>query len=264
MAGSNFFIAFRALPPEGRRALKAVYGFCRRADDAVDEAASESDARGALQRVAEELDDAFSGVGSELSWAIERYDLPRRPFEDLLQGVAWDIERRRYEGTGALREYCYLVASTVGLLCVRIFGCGDGRCDAYASELGVAMQWTNILRDVGEDLRNGRRYLTADALRRHRLTEEDLLAGDADSRARLAALIREEAAYARSCYAEADRLLPVEERPKVLAGEIMAAVYKALLESIERAADGVLDRRVRVSGIRRAWIACTHLMRRRS
>jgi phytoene synthase len=264
MAGSNFFVAFRVLPPEGKRAIKAVYGFCRKADDAVDDAATESDARHALQRVTEELDDAFSGAGSELSWAIERYDLPRGPFEDLLEGVTWDIERRRYDRTADLREYCYRVASTVGLLCVRIFGCGDGRCDAYARELGVAMQWTNILRDVGEDLRNGRRYLTADALRRHSLTEEDLLEGDAGTRTRLAALIREEAAYAHSCYVEASRLLPVEERPKVQAGEIMAAVYKALLQSVERAGDGVLDRRVSVSGIRRAWIACTHLMRRRS
>jgi len=264
MAASNFFVAFRVLSPEGRRAIKAVYGFCRGADDAVDDAVTESDARNALQRVAEELDGSFSGAGSELSWAIERYALPRKPFDDLLEGVAWDIERRRYERTGDLREYCYRVASTVGLLCVRIFGCGDGRCDAYASELGVAMQWTNILRDVGEDLRNGRCYLTADALRRHRLTEEDLRSGDADSRARLAALIREEAAYARSCYAEAGRLLPDEERSKVLAGEIMAAVYRALLQRVERAADGVLDRRVRVSGIRRLWITCTHFMRRRS
>jgi phytoene synthase len=269
MPGSNFFVAFRALPPEGRRAIKAVYGFCRQADDAVDSAATASEARRALQGVAEQLDNAFAHGKhgpelGELRWAIERFDLPREPFNDLIEGVSWDLERRRYVDTGELREYCYRVASTVGLLCVRIFGCRAGICDDYARELGVAMQWTNILRDIGEDLGNGRLYITGAALRRNQLTEEDIRTGDADSRARLASLIREEAAYARNCFAEAERLLPAPERSRVVAGEIMAAVYKALLRRIARAGDGVLDRRIGISAMRRMWIAGRLLVRRRS
>jgi phytoene synthase len=269
MAGSNFFVAFRALPPDGRRAIRAVYGFCRRADDAVDEAGTSSEANAALRRVAEQLDDSFAGArgdadADELSWAVERFDLPRGPFDDLIEGLSWDIERRRYADTDELREYCLRVASTVGLLCVRIFGCRNGDCDGYARELGIAMQWTNILRDVGEDLKRGRIYLTEAAMRRNRLTEEDLRNADPDARLRLAALIREEAAYARSRYAVAAGLLPKDARSRVVAGEIMAAVYKALLGRIERAGDVVLDSRVAISGLRRAWIASRLLVRRRS
>jgi phytoene synthase len=268
MPGSNFFVAFRVLPPEGKRAMNAVYAFCRRADDAVDDAAGRSEAERALGLAGERLEEAFSGKSrdreaEELRWAIESFDLPRRPFDDLIEGVSWDIEERRYADRPALREYCYRVASTVGLLCVRIFGCREGRCDAYARELGVAMQWTNILRDIGEDLGDGRLYLPEDAMRRNRLTEAALRQGDGESRRRLAVLIREEAAYAESCYAEADRLLPASERKRVTAGEIMAAVYRALLVRVDSAGAAVLDRRVGISALRRAWIAGKIIMRRR-
>jgi phytoene synthase len=265
---SNFFIAFRVLAPERRRAIEAVYGFCRRADDAVDATADASTARAALERVAESLERAF-GAGEdqrpvlELRRAIRRFDLPRRPFDDLLEGVSWDIEGRRYRDTAALREYCYRVASTVGLLCVRIFGCRDGAGDDYARELGVALQWTNILRDVAQDLSQGRIYLPERSLRRHRLSGRDLGDPDPAARPRVAALIREEARYARLCFAEARRVLPRSERSKVLAAEIMAGVYRSLLRRIERAGDGILDRRIRVPAVERGWIAARLLARHR-
>jgi len=264
---SNFFIAFRVLPRERREAIRAVYGFCRRADDAVDHAPDPEAGRAALGRVAAVLDRVYD-TGAEgdeeaaLQRAIARFDLPRKPFDDLLDGVSWDLEGRRYAETRDLRDYCYRVASTVGLLCVRIFGCRGGSCDAYAEELGVALQWTNILRDVGVDLSRGRVYLTQSSLREHGLTEEDLRRGDAASRSRLAGLIHAEAAYARSLYREAESRLPREERPKVLAGEIMAAVYRRLLRRVERAAHEVLDRPVRLSSIERGWVAAGALTRR--
>jgi phytoene synthase len=180
----------------------------------------------------------------------------------LLEGVSWDLEGRRYGERRDLREYCYRVASTVGLLCVRIFGCREGSCDAYAEELGIALQWTNILRDVGVDLGRGRVYLVQRALCEHGLTEEDLRRGDRATRSRLAALIREEAGYARGLYAAAQRLLPREERPKVLAGEIMAAVYWRLLRRVERSAHAVLDGPARLSALERGWVAAGTLMRR--
>jgi phytoene synthase len=262
---SSFAVAFRVLPPERRRAIRAVYGFCRSADDAVDTAADRASARGALHRVAERLDRAYAdgteGDGEkDLRRAIRRFDLPRRPFEDLIEGVSWDIDARRYADTLELRDYCYRVASTVGLLCVRIFGCRDGVGDAYARELGVALQWTNILRDVAQDLEQGRVYLPLRSLQRHRLTEQQLSDPDAGARRRVTALIREEARYARLCFDAARRALPRTERPKVLAAEIMAGVYGSLLRRIERAGDGVLDRRIRVPTPVRGWIASRLLL----
>lgn len=266
--GSNFFVAFRVLPPERREAIRAVYAFCRRADDAVDQARDPQEGRAALQRVAALLDRVYGERGgpadeAALRRAVERFALPRRPFEDLLEGVSWDLEGRRYEDRGDLREYCYRVASTVGLLCVRIFGCRGDSCDAYAERLGIALQWTNILRDVGVDLARGRVYLTRQSLREHGLTEESLRRGSADCRSRLAALVRAEAAHNRGLYAEAERLLPPEERPRVLAGEIMAAVYRRLLRRVERAGHTVLDRPVRLSSLERGWVAAGVLVRRR-
>lgn len=266
--GSNFFVAFKVLPPEGRRAIEAVYRFCRRADDAVDDAADALEARARLDRVERELERAFGPAPprhreADLRWAIKRFDLPRRPFDDLLEGVSWDLSGRRYENTAELREYCYRVASTVGLLCVRIFGCSGDSCDGYAEELGIALQWTNILRDVGSDLARGRMYLPLSKLRSSGLTEDDLRRADPASRGKLAAIVREEAEYAESRYREAERLLPAVERPRVIAGEIMAAVYEELLQRVKRAGGGVLDRKVRISRLRRGMIALRILLSRR-
>lgn len=266
--GSNFFVAFRVLSAERRRAIRAVYGFFRRADDAVDDAPDPGSARRALDGVARRLERSFGESGgdgddAELRWSIRRFDLPRRPFEELLEGVSWDIEGRRYDDREALREYCYRVASTVGLVCVRIFGCRFGEGDGYARELGVALQWTNILRDVAHDLARGRIYLPADALGRHDLDAQALSRPDAGARRRIAALVREEAGYARGCFAEAQRLRPRSDDCDLLAAEIMAGVYRELLGRVERAGDGVLDRRLRVPTLRRGWIAARLLLRHR-
>jgi phytoene synthase len=265
---SNFFVAFKVLPPDRRRAIEAVYFFCRQADDAVDDAADALEARERLDLVSARLERAFGSTplqspDADLRWAIERFDLPRKPFDDLVEGVSWDLSGRRYEDTAELREYCYRVASTVGLLCVRIFGCRGDSCDGYAAELGIAMQWTNILRDVGSDLRRDRLYLPLGTLRRSGLTEEDLRRADPASREKLAAVVREEAAYAESRYREAELLLPAEEKPKVVAGEIMAAVYREILRRVKREGDGVLDRKVRISRLRRGMIASRILLGRR-
>jgi len=259
-ATSNFFIAFRVLSPERRRAIRAVYEFCRRADDAVDQAPDRSAGRVALERVADELERLFrplsrGAAADPLRVAVDRYELPRQPFDDLLEGVSWDLDGRQYDSTDDLRQYCYRVASTVGLLCVRIFGCSGDRCDAYARELGVALQWTNILRDIGSDLARGRVYLPATALRRHDLTAESLARPDLEVRRRVCELVRHEAAYAWSCFAEAERVLPDDERPRLLSAEIMAGVYRQLLRAVERGGDRVLSTRITVSGPRRAWIA---------
>ncbi|HEX6850427.1 MAG TPA: squalene/phytoene synthase family protein [Candidatus Polarisedimenticolaceae bacterium] len=261
---SSFFIAFRVLAPERRAAIEAVYAFCRAADDAVDDARDRDEGARALASVRARLDEAFRGGGAPaLAEAIRRFELPRRPFDDLLEGCTWDLEGRRYPDREALRAYAYRVASTVGLLCVRIFGAtGPGR-ERYAEELGIALQWTNVLRDVRPDLARGRLYLPASSLRSHGVTEEDLRSREPYARERIAALVLGEAAYARSRFAAARAALDPEDRPRVLSGSIMAAVYEALLSRIERAGDRVLDAELRLSAARRLWIAGRTLLRER-
>lgn len=265
---SSFLVAFRVLPEDRREAIEAVYSFCRSADDAVDEARDPGEARERLERVRRRLDEAFRGGDARgdadarrLGRAIRSFGLPRRPFDDLLEGVRWDLEGRRYRTTGDLREYCLRVASTVGALCIRIFGCEDPACERYAEQLGLALQWTNVLRDVGEDLRRGRVYLPEEVLARHDLDREALRRGDAASRRRLDRVIREQAAYARARFEEARAALPARERRRALAGEIMAAVYRALLRKVERAGSRVLDRAPRLSRPRRAAIALGVVLR---
>lgn len=262
---SHFFVAFRVLSPERRRGIQAVYRFCRRADDAVDEAGSEAEARASLDAVRRELEAAFAGDGAaadpELVTAIRAYGLPRAPFEELIEGVTWDLEGRRYATREELREYCRRVASTVGRLCVRVFGCGDGACDPYADSLGIAMQWTNILRDVGSDLARGRVYLPAASLAAHALTEDDLRRPTSSVRESLRGLVRDEAGFARERFAEASRALPAAWRRAVTSGEIMAEVYRALLRRVERAGDRVLDRKVRVGAVGRAGALARVLLR---
>jgi len=268
-ATSNFRVAFRVLPPAKREGIVTVYAFCRSADDAVDEAAGPDEARAALAIVRRQLDDAFAGreddaAVTRLSRAVKEFRLPRKPFEDLIEGVTWDLEGRRYADSEELREYCLRVASSVGLLCVRIFECEDPGADRYAEELGVALQWTNILRDVGEDLGRGHVYLPADAMRRHGLDDADLSREDPATRLKVDALIRAQAAYARGRFDAAERLLPPAERHRLLAGRIMAGVYRALLRKIERAGAAVLDRKPRIGAPHRGLIALGLLLSDRS
>jgi phytoene synthase len=185
------------------------------------------------------------------------------PFEDLLEGVTWDVEGRRYATAADLREYCLRVASSVGMLSIRVFGCEDPGAGAYAEELGVALQWTNILRDVREDLERGRVYLPAEALGRHGLRESDLGRRDAETRRRLDAVIREQVAFARGRFEAAGKALPRKDRRRLLAGRIMAAVYRVLLDKIDRAGAAVLDRKPRIGAPRRGLIALRLLLRDR-
>lgn len=262
MSVSSFRIAFRVLPPERRRAIEAVYGFCRAADDAVDESPDPERARGDLAAVREALDDTFAGGGPwpALREAIARFRLPREPFDDLLEGVTWDLEGRTYATREDLRQYARRVASTVGLLCVRVFGCQRGGCDAWAEELGIALQWTNVLRDVGVDLDRGRLYLPHRSLEEHGVDEALLRrtrAGAVTARELRCVdeLIRDEAVHARRCFARAAAVLPEQERGTVLSGRIMGAVYRALLERIARQGAAVLRRPPRMTALSRTAIA---------
>ncbi|HEY8551674.1 MAG TPA: presqualene diphosphate synthase HpnD [Vicinamibacterales bacterium] len=261
---TNFYYSFLVLTPRRRRAIVAVWDFCRAVDDAVDEARTESEeeqaaAMARLDFWRREIERCFSGAtpktpqGRALVPFISEFDLPQRPLEDLVDGVAMDIGHRRYRTFGELYQYCYRVAATVGLVCVQIFGCEEAGSRDYAVDLGVALQLTNILRDVKADLARGRLYIPLEDLARHGVTE-NMLAEDTGSPA-VRALLRDQGMRARSYYQRATRNIPRDEARRLVAAEIMSGIYQAILAEIERRDFDVFGERIRVSRPRRALIA---------
>ncbi len=255
---TNFYYSFLVLPPEKRRAIVAVWDFCRAVDDAVDEVSAEQ-APAEVARWRKELAACFdSGApgtrqGAALVPFIGRFGLPRDSFEALIQGVEMDIGARRYETFDDLREYCVRVASAVGIICLSIFGCRDPRARQYATDLGIALQVTNILRDVPGDLARGRVYLPQAELRRFGVTEEDLRKGVRTPAVK--ALLAHQAARARDYYHRAAAGLPPGDARRLTAAEIMGAIYRAILDEIERADYDIFSRVVRIPRPRRALIA---------
>ncbi len=262
---TNFYYSFLVLPAEKRRAIVAVWDFCRAVDDAVDEAPAglaPSDPRSAVSQLArwrEELAACYgqgsprTSQGRALAPLVARFSLPRDAFDAVVDGVAMDLERSRYETFDDLREYCLRVASAVGLLCIEIFGYTDPRTRGYALDLGIALQLTNIIRDIGTDLSRGRIYLPAEDLARFGCTVDDLRAGVVSDRVR--DLLAYECARARDYYDKAERELPRADRRRMVAARIMAGIYHAILDRIERSDYQVFDRTIRVPRPRRAVIA---------
>jgi phytoene synthase len=263
---TSFYYSFLVLPAAQRRAIIAVWDFCRAVDDAVDEAdGAGRNARTALQFWRAELARCYEGEapqtpqGRALQPIIRAFDLPRQPFEDVIDGVAMDLDRTRYQTFGDLAEYCRRVASAVGLICISVFGCRSEAARDYAVNLGLALQLTNILRDVRDDFARGRVYLPLDDLQAHGCTEDDLARGRMTDRVR--ALIAFECARARELYARATARLPPEDRPRLVAAEIMRAVYFEILRRIERNGYDVFSARVRVPRPRQALIALGQWLR---
>jgi 15-cis-phytoene synthase len=263
---TSFYYSFLVLPPEQRRAIVAVWDFCRAVDDAVDEAPAVVEAgvalpagRDAVQFWREELARSFdgrppaTGQGRRLQPFIAEFDLQRQAFEDVIDGVAMDLDTTRYETFEDLFEYCRRVASAVGMICIRIFGCRNGSAREYALNLGVALQLTNILRDVKTDLERGRVYLPLDDLRAHGCTVDDLAAGVVTEPVRR--LIEFECRRARDFYQRAKAALPSGDRKRLVSAEIMRAVYFETLQRIERSGHDVFTARARVPRPQQALIA---------
>jgi phytoene synthase len=260
---TSFYYSFLVLPAEQRRAIIAVWDFCRAVDDAVDEdglvAAGSPTGRPAIAFWREELARAFDGrtptttQGRGLQPFIAPFDLPRQAFEDVIDGVAMDLDTTRYQTFDDLFEYCRRVASAVGLICIRIFGCANQRACEYALNLGVALQLTNILRDVKDDLRRGRVYLPLDDLQACGCTVDDLAPGSVTEPVRR--LIEFECRRAREFYQRAKDALPPGDRKRLVAAEIMRAVYFETLTRIERSGHDVFTARARVPKPRQALIA---------
>ena len=255
-ASSNFYYAFMLLPLERRRALYAVYAFCRFIDDIADDE-SVGEPAAMLARWREELDNVYAGaarrpISRALADNVCRFNIPRQYFEEVIEGVEMDLTRRRYQTFADLELYCRRVASAVGLICIEIFGYGNPATRVYAERLGIAFQLTNIIRDVREDATRGRIYLPLEDLARFAVTEEEILAGVYSSRFR--ALMEFEAQRARAFYREAQEALAREDRGAMLAAEGMRLIYAALLERIVRSDYRVLDRRLSLSTPRKLYL----------
>jgi phytoene synthase len=261
-SGTSFYYAFLTLPREKRRAIYALYAFCRTVDDCVDEPGGGREA--GLRRWEAELARVYAGrpeteLGRELAETVARFPIPRGAFEDIVAGCRMDLETRRYATFAELRVYCERVASAVGLASIEIFGYEDPRTRDYAVELGLALQLTNILRDVAQDAARDRVYLPLEDLGRFGVDEGELLRAALDPRAPrpdgLAALMAFEAERARSHYAAAARVLPEHDRRSMRAARIMGAVYRGVLEEWASRGHPVGGPRVALSKPRKAWIA---------
>ena len=260
---TSFYYSFLVLPADQRRAIIAVWDLCRAVDDAVDEEPSMAPGMptggAAVPFWRDELSRIFAGQapetdqGRRLQPFVRQFDLPRQAFEDVIDGVAMDLDTTRYQTFDDLFEYCRRVASAVGMICIRIWGCRSERSREYALNLGVALQLTNILRDVKGDLERGRVYLPLEDLQACGCTVDDLAAGVVAGPVR--ALIEFECRRARDFYQRAIDALPAEDRRRLVAAEIMRAVYFETLKRIERSGHDVFTARARVPKPRQAWIA---------
>ena len=257
-SGSSFYYSFLFLPAERRRAITALYAFCREVDDVVDES---QDAQLAATKLAwwrVELANLFAGnaqhpVTRALSPFLEKYSLEREKLADIVDGMEMDLTQSRYLDWAALERYCYRVAGVVGLLAAGIFGYRDARTLEYAKSLGIAFQLTNIIRDVGEDARKNRIYLPMEDLKRFNVAAADIL--NARQTADFQRLMEFETNRAKDYYRKAFDALPAVDRKAQRAGLIMAAIYRALLEEIERDGFQVLRTRTSLTPLRKLWIA---------
>jgi phytoene synthase len=257
-SGSSFYYSFLFLPPPRRRAITALYAFCREVDDVVDETNEMQLAAAKLGWWRAEVANLFAGdpqhpVTKALHPHLEAFGITREKLNDIIDGMEMDLTQTRYLDWAGLERYCYHVASVVGLLAAGIFGYRDARTLDYARELGLAFQLTNIIRDVGEDARKNRIYLPMDELKQFGVPAADIL--QARETPEFSRLMAFEASRAREHYGKAMQALPPADRKAQRPGLIMAAIYRTLLEEIERDGFRVLTQRTSLTPLRKFWIA---------
>ena len=257
-SGSSFYYSFLFLPPERRRAITALYAFCREVDDTVDETSDESVARTKLAWWRKEVAAMLAGapthpVTKALQPHLATYRIDGKHLMAIIDGMEMDLNQTRYLDYPALKRYCWHVASVVGILSASIFGVTRPETLEYAERLGLAFQLTNIIRDVGEDARKGRIYLPVNELQQFGVTAADLL--NARHSENFEKLMAFQAARAQKAYDEAFALLPKEDRRAQRPGLIMASIYRALLTEIEHDKYHVLEHRISLTPIRKLWLA---------
>jgi len=257
-SGSSFTYSFRFLPEARRRGMTVLYAYCREVDDIVDEVTDPAVARMKLAWWRKEVAAVFHGtpqhpVALALKPVVAEFGLPREHFDTIIDGMTMDLEQSRYLDYATLERYCHRVAGVVGLLSADIFGYEDPATHTYANELGIAFQLTNIIRDVGEDARRGRIYLPQDELQRFAVNAADIL-GNRTTPA-FKRLMAFQVARARATYDRALAALPRRDRRSQRPGLMMAAIYRALLDRIEREDFQVLERRISLTPLHKAWLA---------
>jgi phytoene synthase len=257
-SGSSFYYSFLFLPPEQRRAITALYAFCREVDDIADECSDISLAQVKLAWWRREIATVHGGrpqhpVAQALAEASKTFSLPQDKLQEIMDGMEMDFTRNRYPDFSSLALYCHRVAAVVGELSAEIFGYSDRRTLDYARDLGMAFQLTNIIRDVGEDARRDRIYLPLDELSRFAVSVVDILSGRETPQFKQ--LIKFQIARARDYYQRAFTALPAADRKSQRAGLIMAGIYRALLHEIQADGCHVLTRRVSLTPLRKFWIA---------
>ena len=257
-SGSSFYYSFLFLPPERRRAITALYAYCREVDDVVDECADTGIARTKLAWWRDEIGKLYAGspqhpVTRALAPAITAYGLQQQHMLELIDGMAMDLEYNRYPDFDTLKLYCHHVAGVVGLMSASIFGYTDKQTLEYAPELGLAFQLTNIVRDVGEDARRNRIYLPLDELETFNVAEQDIQA--ARETASFQKLMTFQIDRALAHYDTAFSKLPAADRKAQIPGVIMAGIYRKLLEEIRDDGCHVLKQRTTLTPLRKLWIA---------
>ncbi|MDQ2779665.1 MAG: presqualene diphosphate synthase HpnD [Pseudomonadota bacterium] len=266
-SGSSFYYAFLFLPPPRRAAITAFYAFCREVDDVVDETTDAGIAATKLQWWRSEVTQAYKGqpshpVTKALMPLAAAYGIEQTHLLAVIEGCQTDLEQTRFLDYPALQRYCHLVAGIVGEVAANIFGRTDPATVQYAHRLGLAMQLTNIIRDVGDDARRGRIYLPISELQQFDVKAHELLRRESPwgYSERFTALMRFQAARAHAVYDEALALLPDRDRSAQKPGLMMANIYRTLLREIESQGFQVLHQRTSLTPLRKLWIAArTHL-----
>lgn len=257
-SGSSFYYSFLFLPPERRRAITALYAFCREVDDTVDECTDQGVARIKLAWWRAELSKMYAGspshpVTQALAPHLAPYDLKEEHLQAIVDGMEMDLDQTRYLDFANLEKYCWHVAGAVGILSASIFGVTQPQTLKYAEKLGLAFQLTNIIRDVGEDARKGRIYLPVNELQQFDVKAADLL--NARHSDKFEALMRFQTERAERYYDEAYALLPRADRRAQRPGLMMAAIYRTLLDEIARDGFHVLNQKISLTPLRKLWLA---------
>jgi phytoene synthase len=235
-AARNFYFAFITLPAAKRKAIFAIYAFCRVSDDIIDEPAPIGQQMEQLSEMRRSIERAYAGepeglIFTALADVVSTYNIPQQHFQDIISGMEMDLTVHRYATFDDLYTYCYRVASAVGLICVEIFGYRDDRARQAAIDLGIAMQMTNIIRDVKEDAELGRIYLPQDELARFGYTEDELLRGIINEQ--IQALMRFQAERARGYFHSGGRLTPLLSPRSRACAIVLHGLYSRLLDRME-------------------------------
>lgn len=257
-SGSSFYYSFLFLPAERRRAIMALYAFCREVDDVVDECKDLSVASTKLAWWRQEVERIAEGkpqhpVGQALKQVAPGINLPKEQLLEIIDGMEMDLRQARYLDFKGLSLYCYRVASVVGLLAAEIFGYRDRQTQKYAHDLGMAFQLTNIIRDIGEDARRGRIYIPMDELKQFNVPAADILNGAYSDN--FTALMQFQYERAERYYEQALAQLPAVDRKSQRPGLIMAAIYRTLLAEIKDENFRVLHQRISLPPGRKLWLA---------